>query len=133
MRRSLNSFQSMEVKHPGEFNDGVSETIPGQAVSAPELLRRFATGQPLGFKNVTPVYDDPNYDPVPEFYKLSKLDRLHFLQETSQRVTDAKETLSYYKRIEEKQKQEKQNQLKKEQEKAENRTTKISDPLQSEK
>lgn len=80
-----------------EVNDKPSMTVPDQAISPQELLRRYATGQPLGFSAVTPVYDDDanGYD-VPEFYKMDKLDQLHELQENSERVLERKQSYDAY-------------------------------------
>ena len=70
------------TKYPGEKNEKASETIPDQAVTPQELLRRFATGQPLGFKNVSPIYDDDDIE-IPELYKMNKMERLHALEISS--------------------------------------------------
>lgn len=75
-------------KFPGETNPGISQTIPDQATSPQELLRRYATGQPLGFKNVEAVYDDDSDTPIPEFYKMNKLDRLHALQNSTENLIE---------------------------------------------
>lgn len=71
---------------PKEKNTGKSQTIPGQAITAQELLRKYATGQPLGFKNVTPIYDEDGHPEVPEFYKMDQMDRLHEMQEHNDEV-----------------------------------------------
>ena len=71
------------TKYKGEINTKDSETIPDQAVTPQELLRRFATGQPLGFQNVSPVYDDEDIE-VPELYKMNKMERLHALEKSSE-------------------------------------------------
>lgn len=96
--------KAQKMKWKGETNSLPSDTVPDQAISPQELLRRYATGQPLGFSPVTPVYDDDDSPDIPEFYKLNKLDRLHILQENSERVNDARENLTAYKKAE-KQKQ----------------------------
>lgn len=85
----LTHFKAQNTKFKGEDNPNPSETIPDQATSPQELLRRYATGQPLGFKNTEPVYDEEEngYD-VPEFYKMSKMDRLHHLQKHSEYLND---------------------------------------------
>lgn len=98
--RSLNQFQAIKITWKNETNEEESQTVPDQAISAPELLRRFATGQPLGFKNVTPVYDDEELDDVPEFYKLSKLDRLHMLQENNDRIKQLSDEVKNYQKAE---------------------------------
>ena len=71
------------TKYKGEINKKESETIPDQAVTPQELLHRFATGQPLGFQNVTPVYDDDDIE-IPELYKMNKMDKLHALEKSSE-------------------------------------------------
>ena len=81
----LNNITARLHKTRGERNTKPSETIPNQSVTPQELLRRYATGQPLGFKACTPVYDDDNTE-IPEFYKMDKLDRLHALQNNSRDV-----------------------------------------------
>lgn len=85
---TLTHLDARKMTFSGEVNTKDSETLPDQSVTPQELLRRYATGQPLGFKNVQPVYDDDQNEDVPEFYKLSKLDRLHLLQTNSEKVND---------------------------------------------
>ena len=75
------------TKFKGEVNTKPSETIPDQATTPRELLRRYATGQPLGFKNTTPIYDDDDVD-IPELYKMNKMERLHALQENSDNLIE---------------------------------------------
>lgn len=45
------------IPEPGETIPGASMTIPDQALSIGEIMRRFASGLPLGGQRV-PVYDD---------------------------------------------------------------------------
>lgn len=84
----LTNLTAIHERPQGEVNNLPSETIPDQAVSAQELLRRFATGAPLGFKNATPVYDEDPENPIPELYKMNTLDRLHHLQENSENLME---------------------------------------------
>ena len=81
----LNNLTARLTTFKGETNLRPSETIPDQSVTPQELLRRYATGQPLGFKSCTPIYDDENGE-IPEFYKMDKLDRLHALQNNSENL-----------------------------------------------
>ena len=81
----LNNLTARLTKFKGETNLRPSETIPDQSVTPQELLRRYATGQPLGFKSCTPIYDEDGHD-IPEFYKMDKLDRLHALQNNSENL-----------------------------------------------
>lgn len=81
-------FSAMHEDFPKEINTKISQTIPEQATSPQELLRRYATGQPLGFKSVQPVYDDDESNPIPEFYKMDKLDRLHDLQTSTDNLVE---------------------------------------------
>lgn len=70
------------VSFEGEKNESPSLTVPDQALTPQELLRRFANGQPFNVGS-NPVYDD-DYDlNIPEFYKMDKLDKLHMMQENS--------------------------------------------------
>jgi hypothetical protein len=75
------SANAHEQDFKKEMNFGESLAIPDQAITPQELLRRYATGQPLGFKNVSPVYDSDEDSDIPEFYKMNKLDRMHAMQE----------------------------------------------------
>ena len=77
------------TKFKGEINTQPSETIPDQATTPRELLRRYATGQPLGFKNTQPIYDDDDVD-IPELYKMNKMERLHALQDSSENLIEMK-------------------------------------------
>ena len=83
--RIFNNITARLTTFKGETNTSPSETIPNQSVTPQELLRRYATGQPLGFKSCTPIYDDDGTE-IPEFYKMDKLDRLHALQDNSRDV-----------------------------------------------
>ena len=76
------NLSARKTKYKGEINRKPSETIPDQAVTPQELLRRFATGQPLGFKSVSPIYDDDDIE-IPELYKMNKMERLHALENSS--------------------------------------------------
>lgn len=83
------NFTARLTKFQGEKNTKPSETMQDQAVTPQELLRRFATGAPLGFKNAQPVYDDDNIDAdVPELYKMNKMERLHALQESTDNLIE---------------------------------------------
>ena len=75
------------TKFKGEINKKPSETIPDQATTPQELLRRYATGQPLGFRNTQPVYDDDDVD-IPELYKMNKMERLHALQDSTENLLE---------------------------------------------
>lgn len=99
----LTNLTAIHVKNKGEFNNKISETIPDQAISAQELLRRFATGVPLGFKNAQPIYDDDEENPVPELYKMDQLDRLHHLQESSENLLEKRSEFNDYQKQKQKQ------------------------------
>ena len=45
----------------GEINDLPSKTIPEQTMSIPELIRRYASGMPLGGQR-TPIWDKDEVD-----------------------------------------------------------------------
>lgn len=90
--RILTQFTAMRVDHAREIPKGDSLTLPDQAVSPQELLRRFATGQPLGFKDASPIYDSDEFYDIPEFYKMDNLDRLHHMQENADNVIEKKAT-----------------------------------------
>lgn len=70
-----------------EVNNTESLTVPDQALTPQELLRRFARGEPLHQSNRL-VYDDDFNMNLPEFDKLDKLDRLHEMQENSFNVKE---------------------------------------------
>ena len=97
----LTNFTARTYPHKREHVNPISETMPGQSITPQELLRRYATGQPLGFKNATPVYDDDDHFDVPELYKMDKLDRLHELQSSSndliQKRTDFQKAVHKFK------------------------------------
>ncbi|AXL14900.1 hypothetical protein [Microviridae sp.] len=104
----LTNFTARTHAFKGESNTQPSETIPNQSVTPQELLRRYATGQPLGFKSCTPIYDDEGPE-IPEFYKMNKLDRLHALQDNSRDVHElTTEFKNQQHKIQQKQKQQQQ-------------------------
>ena len=107
----LNNLTARLTKFKGEINTKPSETIPDQSVTPQELLRRYATGQPLGFKACTPVYDDDETD-IPELYKMDKLDRLHALQNNSRDLHElSTEFQQQQHKLEQKQKQKQQQKI----------------------
>lgn len=51
-------------KHPkpGEISTTPSKTIPDQSISIPEMIRRYASGMPLGGQRIPQYSDDPETD-----------------------------------------------------------------------
>ena len=74
----------------GEFNDGVSETIPDQALTIAEIMYRFARGLPLGGGR------DAEYDPEddedlilpPNWNKMDISERMDFLAEKRDEIQE---------------------------------------------
>lgn len=81
--RAFTQMTINRLQFKGEKFTLPSETIPDQAISPMELLRRYAQGIPLGLKSVDPVYDTDDFE-APELFKMDKLDRLHMLQNTAE-------------------------------------------------
>lgn len=76
----LTNRNARNITFKGEINTNPSETLPDQAITPQELLRRYATGQNLGFKPVSAIFDEDGEE-IPELYKMSKMDKLHAMQE----------------------------------------------------
>lgn len=91
--KTYNSLTAMRVKWKGEVNELVSETVPDQALTPQELLRRFATGQSFDVTNQS-IYDSDYQMELPEFDKMDKLDRLHKMQENSFNIKELYESFS---------------------------------------
>lgn len=87
--RVLNNITAAMVGFSGEKTDQKSLTVPDQAMTPQELLRKFASGAPFGLDHKF-VYDDDIGMEMPEFDKMDKLDRLHEVQENSKNVEELK-------------------------------------------
>lgn len=104
----LNSIQARLQPQTGEVNKLPSKTIPDQEITPSDLLRRYATGQPLGLNKIDAIYDSDHDMEVPELYKMNKMDKIHHIEQNSQNLSDLTEEYEHQKR-----KQKAQNELQK--------------------
>lgn len=93
----LNNLTALDEIFEGELNQLVSETVPDQALSPQELLRRFVQGKPLNVGNDF-IYDSDQGVNLPEFDKMDKLDLLHRMQEHSYDVKELHNEFEYQKK-----------------------------------
>lgn len=68
----------------GEINRNVSITIPGQAMSAEEVLRRWRNGLPLELSIREQVWDDDS----PDIEKMDFVDREAYIEEIKSKVEE---------------------------------------------
>lgn len=97
MQKKIVEFDKLTVKNtlnaryyptPGEVNGQPSLTVPDQAMSLKEILRRFASGIPMDAGKV-PIYDEEN--DLPDFTKMDLADREALAQEYAEEVREIKE------------------------------------------
>lgn len=70
----------------GEVNTLPSMTVPDQSMSIQEIVRRYASGLPLGGERV-PFYMDEDTD-LPDLSKMDKIERLETLRELADEYTE---------------------------------------------
>lgn len=80
-----NTLNARLFKTPGEKNGQPSLTIPDQALSMREILRRFANGMPLSVGKV-PIYDEEN--DLPDFSKMDLADREEYAEMYRQEIQE---------------------------------------------
>lgn len=91
--RTITNFERINNPFKGVNNRSPSETIPDQATSPQELLRRYVHNEPLGLADGL-IFDEDGSEPFPELYKMDKMDRLHFMQTNKEKIADLKEEIS---------------------------------------
>lgn len=108
-------FQSHYNKKPdrvqGEVFTLPSKTIPDQSMSITEIMRRYATGLPLGGEKV-PLYDEENILPDPR--SLDLVERQEMADQAKQDIKDL--SFKYQNELNDKKKKSKEEQDKKYQE-----------------
>jgi len=84
-----NQHNARHMESPGEHNDQPSMTVPDQALSIREILRRFSHGIPLDGQQI-PIFDE-NEDDLPDFRHMDLADRQEYeiqLKEELQAIQD---------------------------------------------
>lgn len=76
MKKIINKFKNLPV-HKGQKFTGKSLCVPGQEVTADEILRRYSQGFPIPHK----VYTDVG---IQQFQTLSLIDQLDYLRDLSE-------------------------------------------------
>ena len=92
MKRVQNSLNYDPADWPGEKNTMPSMTIPDQAMSIQEILRRFAQGLPLGGQKV-PLYDEELPFDTQQFQKMDLADKAEIMEANKRRVQDLQSEL----------------------------------------
>lgn len=86
--RSSNTAKTLRFQ--GEVNFRPSKTIPDQAMSIQEIMRRYASGLPLSGQRVG-FFDAE--DPLPDTSKMDLVDMQEAREENQQRILDNQEKL----------------------------------------
>lgn len=73
MSKIINKFKNLPI-HKGQHFSGKSMCVPGQEVTADEILRRYSQGFPIPQKVYTHVG-------IQQFQNLSLLDQMDYLRE----------------------------------------------------
>lgn len=78
-----------------EKNSLPSMTIPGQAMSIKEIMRRFQSGLPIEGARVPMYYEDDNGNPmdIPDMKKLDLSERFDLIDENRDRINKLKSEL----------------------------------------
>lgn len=90
VRNSLN-YGCFEIQ--GEFNSGVSQTVPDQALSVRQILERYARGLPLGGQRV-PTFDED--DDLPDFRTLDLSEREEYKARYGEELEQLKNKFKSY-------------------------------------
>jgi len=85
MKIVQNSLNYDPANWPGEKNTMPSLTIPDQAMSIQEILRRFAQGLPLGGQKV-PLYDEDLPFDAQQFQKMDLADKAEYIEANKRRI-----------------------------------------------
>lgn len=85
MKKVQNSLNYDPADWPGEKNTMPSLTIPDQAMSIQEILRRFAQGLPLGGQKV-PLYDEDLPFDAQQFQKMDLADKAEYIEANKRRI-----------------------------------------------
>ena len=93
MKKVQNSLNYNPEEWPGEENTMPSMTIPDQAMSIPEILRRFAQGLPLGGQKV-PLYDDELPFDSQQFQKMDLADKAEIMEANKRMMQDLQSELN---------------------------------------
>jgi len=83
MKKVRNLFNA--VPDPGEVNTLPSLTIPDQAMSIQEILRRYTSGLPIGGSR-SPIFDEDN--DLPELSKMDLADRQTAIERYASELKD---------------------------------------------
>lgn len=79
------------TKYPGEVFTLPSLTVPDQALSLKEIIRRFAMGIPMDGGRL-PVFDEEN--DLPDFTKMDLADREEAVERYQEELREIKERLN---------------------------------------
>lgn len=84
---SRRTFKKEDHVNP-EINKGISITVPDEAMSLEDLLKRHSRGQEVTiFQGVYSMDNDDDFANIlPEFDKMDRIERLHFSQELRQEI-----------------------------------------------
>lgn len=93
MKRIQNSLNYDPADWPGEKNTMPSMTVPDQAMSIQEILRRFAQGLPLGGQKV-PLYDEDIPFDAQEFQRMDLADKQEFMEANKRRMEQLQSELN---------------------------------------
>lgn len=64
-----------------EKNSGISQTVPDDTMSMAEILKRFASGQPVNASSRTPYYDSENdFEEVPDLPKMDLSEQADYFE-----------------------------------------------------
>lgn len=78
-----NMLNYNHLRQAGEINTQPSMTVPDQAMSMKEILRRFAAGIPIEAGRV-PIYDEEN--DLPDFRKMDLAEREAYVQQYNEEL-----------------------------------------------
>lgn len=71
---------------PAEVNDGISQTLPDQAMTIVEIIDRHTRGLPLNLSNNIPIYEGEEFHP--DLDKMDLADREAYIDQAKQTLEE---------------------------------------------
>lgn len=89
-------FNADQFPHVGKKNSGVSQTMPGMALSIRELMSRIARGIPVSqvAKEFDEIDPDDEYYVIPDFDKMELPEKEAFLRQAKEHVDNVRSQLN---------------------------------------
>jgi len=84
-------IRSQYTNNPTDYekNNGISNTIPDDTLSIPEILKRFVKGQPIYATSRKPYYDSENdFETIPDLPRMDLTEQADYFEQHAQNLKD---------------------------------------------